>query len=32
MDHQILKTLVARKIKDPDVLRLVGLIIDHSNE
>ena len=31
IDHQILKTLIARKIKDPDVLWLVGLIIDHSN-
>ena len=31
IDHQILKTLVARRIKDPDVLWLVGLIIDHSN-
>ncbi len=31
IDHQILKTLIARKIKDPDVLWLTGLIIDHSN-
>jgi retron-type reverse transcriptase len=31
MDHEILKALVTRKIKDPDVLWLVGLIIDHSN-
>ena len=31
IDHQILKTLITRKIKDPDVLWLVGLIIDHSN-
>jgi len=31
IDHQILKTLVARKIKDPDVLWLVGTIIDGSN-
>jgi len=31
IDHQILKDLVARKIKDPDVLWLVNLIIDHSN-
>ena len=31
IDHEILKTLIARKIKDPDVLWLVGLIIDHSN-
>jgi retron-type reverse transcriptase len=31
LDHEILKSLVARKIKDPDVLWLVGQIIDHSN-
>jgi retron-type reverse transcriptase len=31
MDHEILKHHIARKIKDPDVLWLVGLIIDHSN-
>ena len=31
IDHQILKDLVARKIKDPDVLWLVGQIIDDSN-
>ena len=31
LDHQVLKELVARKIKDPDVLWLVNLIIDHSN-
>jgi retron-type reverse transcriptase len=31
VDHQILKALVARKIKDPDVLWLVGQIIDGSN-
>ena len=31
IDHQILKALIARKIKDTDVLWLVGLIIDHSN-
>jgi len=31
MDHQILKSLVARKIKDPDVLWLVGKIVDGSN-
>ena len=31
LDHEILKALVARKIKDPDVLWLVGRIIDHSN-
>ncbi len=31
MDHEILKTQVARKIKDPDVLWLVGRTIDGSN-
>jgi retron-type reverse transcriptase len=31
IDHAILKGLVARKIKDPRVLRLVDQIIDHSN-
>jgi retron-type reverse transcriptase len=31
IDHAILKRLVARKIKDPNVLWLVGRIIDHSN-
>lgn len=31
IDHQILKDLVARKIKDPDVLWLVDRIIDGSN-
>jgi retron-type reverse transcriptase len=31
VDHEILKQLIARKIKDPDVLWLVGQIIDHSN-
>ena len=31
LDHEILKALVARKVKDPDVLWLVGQIIDHSN-
>src|SRR5271170_4867252 len=31
LDHEIAKQLVARKIKDPDVLWLVGQIIDHSN-
>jgi retron-type reverse transcriptase len=31
IDHVILKSLVARKIKDPQVLWLVGLIIDRSN-
>jgi len=31
IDHVILKGLVARKVKDPDVLWLVDRIIDHSN-
>lgn len=31
IDHAILKRLVARKVKDRDVLWLVGLIIDSSN-
>jgi len=31
VDHAILKTLVARRIKDPHVLWLVERIIDHSN-
>ncbi len=31
IDHQILKQLISRKIKDPDVLWLVNLIVDHSN-
>ncbi|MSR59927.1 MAG: RNA-dependent DNA polymerase [Planctomycetaceae bacterium] len=31
MDHEILKSSITRKIKDPDVLRLVAQIIDHSN-
>jgi retron-type reverse transcriptase len=31
IDHEILKGLVARKIKDPDVLGLVNRIIDGSN-
>jgi retron-type reverse transcriptase len=31
LDHEILKGLVARKVKDPNVLWLVGQIIDHSN-
>jgi len=31
IDHAILKGLVARKIKDPHVLWLVNLIIDHGN-
>ena len=31
LDHEIAKGLIARKIKDRDVLWLVGRIIDHSN-
>jgi retron-type reverse transcriptase len=31
VDHAILKSLVARKIKDRDVLWLTNLIVDHSN-
>ena len=31
LDHALLKHQVARQIKDPDVLRLVNQIIDHSN-
>jgi retron-type reverse transcriptase len=31
MDHEILKSLIARKIKDRDALWLVAQIIDHSN-
>lgn len=31
MDHQVLKGLVARKIKDSNVLWLVGKIVDGSN-
>lgn len=31
LDHEMCKELVARKIKDPNVLWLVGQIIDHSN-
>ncbi|MCX7421545.1 MAG: RNA-directed DNA polymerase, partial [Planctomycetia bacterium] len=31
IDHQVLKQLVAKKIKDPDVLWLANRIIDHSN-
>jgi retron-type reverse transcriptase len=31
IDHAILKELLARKVKDPDVLRLADLIVDHSN-
>jgi retron-type reverse transcriptase len=31
IDHKILKAALARKVKDPDVLGLAGLIIDHAN-
>ncbi|MCI0494713.1 RNA-directed DNA polymerase [candidate division KSB1 bacterium] len=31
IDHDILKNLIQRKIKDPDVLWLINLIIDSSN-
>ena len=31
VDHAILKQLIARKIKDPNLLWLVGLILEHSN-
>ena len=31
IDHEILKALLARKLKDPEVLWLVNLIIDRSN-
>ena len=31
IDHDVLKQLLARKIKDPDVLWLANRIIDHSN-
>ena len=31
VDHEILKHLIAGKIKDPNVLWLVGLMLDHSN-
>jgi len=31
VDHDILKHLIAGKIKDPNVLWLMGLILDHSN-
>ena len=31
IDHRVLEGAIARKIKDPDVLWLVGRIIDHSN-
>ncbi|MFM7577263.1 MAG: RNA-directed DNA polymerase, partial [Microcystaceae cyanobacterium] len=31
IDHQILKSLIRRKIKCPDTLWLIDLLIDHSN-
>jgi hypothetical protein len=31
VDHEVLKGLLARKVKDADVLWLAGRIIDHSN-
>jgi retron-type reverse transcriptase len=31
IDHEVLQALLARKVKDPDVLWLAGLIIDHGN-
>ena len=31
MDHAVLKGLLARKIKDANVLWLAGLLLDHSN-
>jgi retron-type reverse transcriptase len=31
IDHEVLKGLLARKVKDPDVLWLAGRIVDHSN-
>lgn len=31
IDHEILKKLIRRKIKDPEVLWLIDLIIDNSN-
>jgi retron-type reverse transcriptase len=31
IDHAVLKELLARRVKDPDVLGLAGLLIDHSN-
>jgi hypothetical protein len=32
MDHGILNAIVARKIKDLDVLWLLGLLVDHGNQ
>ncbi|GEM_PF-3542403 len=32
VDHEILKSLIARKVKDRDVIWLANRIIDHSNE
>ena len=31
IDHEILKMIIRQKIKDPDVLWLIDLIIDSSN-
>jgi Reverse transcriptase (RNA-dependent DNA polymerase) len=31
IDHEILKSQIARRIKDPHVLSLVNMIVDHSN-
>jgi retron-type reverse transcriptase len=31
LDHTVLKAALAGKVKDPDVLRLAGLVIDHAN-
>lgn len=31
IDHEILRRLVARKVKDPNALWLTGLIVEHSN-
>jgi len=31
IDHEILKNIIRRKIKDPDILWLINLIIDSSN-
>ncbi len=31
IDHEVLKGLLARKVKDPHVLGLAGQIIDHAN-
>ena len=31
VDHEILRKLLSRKVKDSDVLWLVGLVVEHSN-